>query len=62
MHHIESCDFQGNFRKKVIEFRDEEHPYGITVTNTKIYWTDWKTNALHSAEKADLTERSIIGE
>jgi low-density lipoprotein receptor-related protein 4 len=30
------------------------------VTNTKIYWTDWKTNALHSAMKANVTSRTII--
>ena len=44
----------------MIKLRDEVHPYGIFVTNTKIYWTDWKTNALHSAEKANLTDRNII--
>lgn len=60
MHVIESCNFDGNDRKTVIEFRDEEHPYGIFVTNTKIYWTDWKTNALHSADKSNLTARSIV--
>lgn len=60
MHHIESCDFEGNFRKIVIEFKDDEHPYGIFVASTKIYWTDWKTNALHSADKANLTARAII--
>lgn len=30
------------------------------MTNTKIYWTDWKTNALHSAEKNNLTDRRIL--
>lgn len=60
LHLIESCDFEGNFRKTVIEFKAEEHPYGITVTNTKIYWTDWKTNALHSAIKTNLSSQTII--
>lgn len=60
MHFIEKCDFEGNFRKVVIEFRDEEHPYGIFVTSGKIYWTDWKTNSLHAADKNNLTARSII--
>lgn len=60
LHLIESCDFEGNFRKTVIDFRDDEHPYGITVTNTKIYWTDWKTNALHSTNKSNLTSHTII--
>lgn len=59
MHLIESCDFEGNFRKTIIQLR-EEHPYGIFVTSTKIYWTDWKTNALHSAQKFNLTSREII--
>lgn len=60
MHTIESCSFDGNFRKIVVEFRDDEHPYGIFVTNHKLYWTDWKTNALHAAEKDNLEKREII--
>lgn len=54
------CDFDGNFHHTIIEFRNEEHPYGITVTKTKIYYTDWKTNALHAVNKNNLTSRTII--
>lgn len=60
LHHIKKSDFDGNFQQIVIDFRNEEHPYGITVTRSKIYWTDWKTLALHSAEKKNLTSRTII--
>lgn len=58
MHHIESCDFEGNFRKKLIT--NLPHPYGITVTKSSIFWTDWSSAALHSVEKSNLTARSII--
>lgn len=60
MHHIKKSDFDGNFQKVVIDFRNEEHPYGITVTRSKIYWSDWKTLALHAADKNNLTSRTII--
>lgn len=30
------------------------------MTNTKIYWTDWKSLALYSANKSDTTKSSII--
>lgn len=58
LNHIESCDFNGNFRKKIIT--SLAHPYGITVSKTHIYWTDWKTNALHAAEKLNSTAKSIV--
>lgn len=30
------------------------------MTSQKLYWTDWKTNALHSAMKEHLDDREII--
>lgn len=58
MTHIETCDFDGNFRGKFIE--GLPHPYGITVGKHSIYWTDWKTTALHAVNKKNLTDRSIV--
>lgn len=44
--HIMSSDFEGNFRKVIA--KNLEHPYGVAVGIHEIYYTDWKTNALHS--------------
>ena len=39
--------------------KDLPHPYGIAVTRTHVYWSDWKSLALHTVEKKNLTNRSI---
>lgn len=33
---------------KIIE---SPHPYDLAVTETHLFWTDWKTGALHRANK-----------
>lgn len=56
--HIMSSDFDGNFRKTVA--KDLEHPYGVTVGRHKIFFTDWKTAALHYVDKESDTEIKTI--
>jgi hypothetical protein len=29
-------------RRPVVELSISELPYGLTVTQSRIYWTDWK--------------------
>ncbi|XP_030746611.1 low-density lipoprotein receptor-related protein 4 [Sitophilus oryzae] len=55
---IESCDFDGKHRRKIIQ--KLPHPYGLVVVGSHIYWTDWKTQALHRADKESGEDRTII--
>lgn len=56
--YIQSCDFDGNSRKD--EISDLKHPYGIAIGHDTIYWTDWKTSALHVAKKSDPSQSRIV--
>lgn len=55
--HIESCDYDGNYRNIIIG--NLPHPYGIAVTRHYVYWTDWKTTALHVLDKQNSSQRII---
>ncbi|CAH0397300.1 unnamed protein product [Chilo suppressalis] len=57
---IESSDFDGNDRKTVLS--NVPYPYGIVIVGQHIYWTDWKTSALHRADKSDPKTSTIIRE
>lgn len=51
---IESCDFNGNSRKVLLN--NLSHPYALTVTTSTVYWTDWITKALHSVSKINASK------
>lgn len=57
---IESSDLAGKDRKVVL--KDVPYPYGLVVVGSHVYWTDWKTEALHRADKRNGSERTIIRE
>ncbi|XP_055684209.1 low-density lipoprotein receptor-related protein 4 [Lutzomyia longipalpis] len=55
---IESADFDGNYRNILLS--DLPHPYGLAITENKIYWTDWKSQALHVAPKKNANVSRIL--
>lgn len=55
---IESSDLDGKDRRVVL--KDVPYPYGLVVVGSHVYWTDWKTEALHRADKKNGSERTII--
>lgn len=57
---IESSDFDGNDRRVVLS--KVPYPYGIVIVGQHIYWTDWKTKALHRADKANAKDGIVIRE
>ncbi|XP_028171895.1 low-density lipoprotein receptor-related protein 4-like isoform X3 [Ostrinia furnacalis] len=57
---IESSDFEGNDRRVILS--KVPYPYGIVIVGQHIYWTDWKTKALHRADKANAKDGIIIRE
>uniref|UniRef100_A0A6A7FMH6 Prolow-density lipoprotein receptor-related protein 1-like n=4 Tax=Hirondellea gigas TaxID=1518452 RepID=A0A6A7FMH6_9CRUS len=36
------------------------HPFAITLFGTKVYWTDWRTNSLLSANKFNGSDISVL--
>lgn len=47
---IETALFDGNDRRKVIS-KGLPHPFALTIFEDAIYWTDWHTKAISTANK-----------
>lgn len=48
---IESADLNGNHRRIVLKSGSLEHPFGISVFQDNVYWTDWQGGKLFKANK-----------
>ena len=48
---IDCVGVNGGGRRTIIELSEGEIPYGITITENNILWTDWKKNQVQSADK-----------
>ena len=46
---IECSDLNGKNRRLLVT--SVPHPYGLTVSGSHLFWTDWKTKAIHRADK-----------
>ncbi|CAB3256651.1 unnamed protein product [Arctia plantaginis] len=55
---IESSDFNGNDRRTILS--NVPYPYGIVIVAQHVYWTDWRTQALHRADKMNGKNSIII--
>lgn len=49
-HTLESCSLEGSDRKVIISV-GLKHPFGITIYDHTMYWTDWDTGSIHFADK-----------
>lgn len=56
---IEYCDFNGNNRTVLIK-EMLLHPFGITLFENHIYWTDWDTDKVERADKLDGKNRIVV--
>ncbi|KAL3843281.1 hypothetical protein ACJMK2_021223 [Sinanodonta woodiana] len=57
--HIESSTQDGKDRKVVIAV-DLPRPFGLTLYGDKLYWTDWMTKGIHSANKKNGSGRETL--
>ncbi|XP_014280390.1 low-density lipoprotein receptor-related protein 4 isoform X1 [Halyomorpha halys] len=53
-HVIESAELDGSERRKVIT-KGLPHPFGVTLFEDAIYWTDWHTKSISTANKVTGT-------
>lgn len=49
-HVIESCNLDGSDRKKILS-NHLPHPFALTLFEDFMYWTDWHTKAISTANK-----------
>ncbi|KPU81708.1 uncharacterized protein Dana_GF20504, isoform G [Drosophila ananassae] len=55
---IDSCDYTGNQRKLILS--SLHHPYALAVTEDSIFWTDWKSKALHMTDRRNISSRRDV--
>ncbi|XP_069077783.1 low-density lipoprotein receptor-related protein 4 isoform X3 [Pleurodeles waltl] len=58
-HVIERADLDGRNRKAVIS-QGLPHPFAITVFEDSLYWTDWHTKSINSANKFTGKNQEVI--
>ncbi|XP_073514999.1 low-density lipoprotein receptor-related protein 4 isoform X1 [Phyllobates terribilis] len=58
-HVIERADLDGSNRKAVIS-QGLPHPFAITVFEDSLYWTDWHTKSINSANKFTGKNQEVI--
>ncbi|XP_075921535.1 low-density lipoprotein receptor-related protein 4 isoform X1 [Petromyzon marinus] len=58
-HVIERADLDGRNRKAVIS-QGLPHPFAITVFEDSLYWTDWHTKSINSANKFTGKNQEIV--
>eukprot|EP00061_Rhincodon_typus_P006918 g28044.t1 len=46
---IEAADLNGVNRRTLVT--PVQHPYGLTLLDSHIYWTDWQTRSIQRADK-----------
>ncbi|KAL0269017.1 UNVERIFIED_CONTAM: hypothetical protein PYX00_010764 [Menopon gallinae] len=55
---IESSDLQGQNRRMLV--KDLPHPYGLVILGNYLYWTDWKTESIHKANKNNGNDSEVV--
>jgi len=59
LQHIESSRLDGTDRKILLS-EGVPHPFGIAVHDDLIYWTDWVTHNIESANKLNGSDRQVV--
>ena len=57
---IESSDLTGGNRQRIMSSSTDVHPYGLTVHQGTIYWTDWNTKSISRFNLSSGTKDEIV--
>lgn len=57
---IESSDLTGGNRQLVMSSAADIHPYGLTVHQGMLYWTDWNTKSISRFNLSSGNEEEIV--
>lgn len=59
--HIVSMDYHGHQTKFVLKsWRHLEHPFGLSVFEDRVYWSDWESKGVHYANKFDGSSPTVV--
>lgn len=48
---IETSDLRGKGRRVLLSTPHVHHPYSLAILNNRLFWSDWETSGIHSADK-----------
>ena len=57
---IESSDLTGGNRQLIMSSSTDVHPYGLTVHQGMLYWTDWNTKSISRFNLSSGTKDEIV--
>lgn len=55
---IEAADLNGQNRRTLVT--PVQHPYGLTLLGSHIYWTDWQSRSIQRADKSTGTNTITV--
>ena len=59
LHYIHSCDLDGSNRHNLVE-NTPGFPWGITVGENTLFWTDWYTRSIQSCNKLTGGNMTVV--
>ena len=57
---IESSDLTGANRHLILSSSSDIHPYGLTVHQGMLYWTDWNTKSISRFNLSNASKEEIV--
>ena len=61
LHTIEAAELDGSNRI-IILGEDIFHPFGLTLFQDYMYWTDWQKDSIYRANKFTGKHKSVVGD
>nr|XP_006815763.1 PREDICTED: low-density lipoprotein receptor-related protein 5-like [Saccoglossus kowalevskii] len=61
-HVIESCNLDGSGRQAVFDIAADSSCYGLVVTDTYVYWTDFISGAVHEINRHTHEDSNLVME
>ena len=59
---IEKSDLNGNSRRVVAYLDEGAHPFGIAISTTLIYWSDWTTRNVYTMSREGQNPQALTDE
>ena len=57
---IESLDLRGGTRQLIMSSSTNIHPYGLTIDQDMLYWTDWNTKSISRFNLSSGIKEEIV--
>lgn len=52
--------YDDHYGSQVLLDQNLPHPFGLTIHDDRVYWTDWQSRSIESANKEDGSDRETV--